>query len=239
MGDTNIEYDEAFGIGNFQREIVEQLGARAWEAISDDGAAPAMADLIERLGQIADAPTVHRILINVRHGLKPSQSAWAREALARAGDLDTFIENQVEQGLRDFENLLREGKDFYGQPVTEEVLAFIRENPGMLSGVREGNILCLTAFPAEMEKYLRADDPVMRRYYACHCPFAKESILEGKTVSATLCHCSLGHVMNFWEAAFDTELTGEVLASALAGDEKCAFSVRIPDHIMERFVHTQ
>jgi len=83
---------------------------------------------------------------------------------------------------------------------------------------------------------LQTSDPKMKCYYACHCPFAKESILAEKTVSSTLCYCSLGHIKNFWEAVFDRELDGEVLTSALKGDMMCTYVVYIPDDIMVSYV---
>jgi hypothetical protein len=87
-----------------------------------------------------------------------------------------------------------------------------------------------------MEKYLNEVDKKMKRYYACHCPFAKESILAEKIVSSTLCYCSFGHVINFWEAVFDRELEGDVVSSALKGDIKCTYYINIPDDIMNSYV---
>ncbi len=74
------------------------------------------------------------------------------------------------------------------------------------------------------------------RYHACHCPFAKESILSGETVSAALCYCSLGHVMNFSEAFLDRELEGRVVHSVLMGDMTCEYEITIPDDIMKQYI---
>lgn len=51
----------------------------------------------------------------------------------------------------------------------------------------------------------------------------------------TMCYCSLGHTKVFWEAALNTTLEGEVLASALAGDLCCRFVIHLPGDIMERY----
>lgn len=82
--------------------------------------------------------------------------------------------------------LNREGKDFYGQEITDEVLAFIKENPSMLAPVRKGNKLHCMAFPFNMKAYLATDDEKMKRYYVCHCPFAKESILSEHVVPSVM-----------------------------------------------------
>ncbi len=246
MSDTTIEY-EPISIDTFKKEIVEQLGEQAWQEITVGGVLPdidteadskcaSMAIFMERFDRIADKETANKVLSKVRHGLKPSQSAWAREVFLEIGDLDAFIEMRTQVGIDEFENLLKTGKDYYGQPVTAEVVDYVRQNSAMISGFRDGNKLIVPAFPAEMKKYLEAETSTMRRYHTCHCPFAKESILADKTVSATLCYCSLGHTMNFWEAVFDTELEGEVVKSVLAGDEGCMFTVTIPEEVMERHV---
>jgi hypothetical protein len=246
--DRKVEYSEKFGMKTFKREIIGQLGEQTWRELIGEIAVPDietearckcanMAAFMDRFDKIADKQIANKVLSKVRHGLKPSDSASAREQFLKIGDLDVFMEQQVRDGISDFEEMLRDNRDFYGQPVTEEVVDFVKRNPSMLSGVREENKLYISAFPAQMLKYLQTSDPQMKRYHACHCPFAKESILGDKAVSSTLCYCSLGHVMNFWEAAFDTELSGEVLTSALNGDVMCTYVVVIPDSIMKQYVN--
>ena len=127
-------------------------------------------------------------------------------------------------------------KDFYGQEISDEVLAFVKENPEMLAPVRRGNKLYCMAFPCNMKAYLNATDEKMKRYHACHCPFAKESILSENVVSSALCNCSLGHVINFTEAFMDRELEGKVVRSVLNGDLTCEYEIEIPDDIMQWYV---
>lgn len=172
----------------------------------------------------------------MRHGLRPSKSSWAREEFLRIGDLDAFLKKHHDTELENFIKMNQENKDFYGQEITDEVLEFIRENPAMLAPVRKGNKLLCMAFPWNMKVYLKSKDSTMKRYQACHCPFAKESILSRETVSGTLCYCSLGHVMNFSEAFLDRELEGKVVHSVLMGDLTCEYEITIPDDIMEQYV---
>lgn len=138
--------------------------------------------------------------------------------------------------MNHFVELNREKKDFYGQDITDEVLEFIRQNPSMLAPVRKGNKLYCMAFPCNMNEYLKTTDSRMKRYHACHCPVAKESILSDSVVSPVLCHCSLGHVMNFTEAFLGRELEGRVVHSVLNGDMTCEYEITIPEDIMDSFV---
>ena len=247
MGDTKIDYDEKFGINTFKREICATLGEDFWDILVKDINLPDietegkcsccnMYVFMKRFEEMADAETVKSVLYNVRHGLHPSQSRWAHDEFIEIGDLDKFLQKHYQSELEHFIELNREKKDFYGQEITDEVLEFIKENPTMLAPVRRGNKLYCMAFPCNMNEYLKATDNRMKRYHACHCPFAKESILSNKTVSPTLCNCSLGHVMNFTEAFMDRSLKGNVVCSVLNGDMTCEYEIDIPDDIMEQYV---
>jgi len=70
----------------------------------------------------------------------------------------------------------------------------------------------------------------MKRYHACHCPLARASILEGDPdISPTWCYCSGGFEKFQFDVIFDEDVGVEVLESALAGDQRCRFAVRIPE----------
>lgn len=243
MGDTSINYDEEFSIHTFKREICAALGDEFWMALTKDIVLPDieneckckccnMYTFMRRFEEIAGENTVKKILCKVRHGLHTSQSAWAREEYLKTGNLDVFIKKHHDNELNHFIRLNREKKDFYGQEITDEVLEFVRQNPAMLAPVRKGNKLHCMAFPFNMKEYLKADDSRQKRYHACHCPFAKESILSDKVVPPILCNCSLGHVMNFTEAFLDRKLEGRVVKSVLNGDMTCEYEIIIPEDIM-------
>lgn len=249
MGDTKIVYGE-FGIGTFKREICSELGEDFWNELIKDITVPDMESecgchcrnmyfFMKRFEEMASAETVKTILYRVRHGLHPSQSEWARDEFLEIGDLDNFLQKHFEDELNYFIRLNAEKKDFYGQAITDEVLEFIKRNPSMLAPSRKGNKLFCMAFPYDMEKYLKTTDDKMKRYHACHCPFAKESILSDHVVSPALCNCSLGHVMNFVEGFLGRALEGEVVHSVLNGDLTCEYEITIPDDIMETYVATK
>ncbi len=248
MGDTSIIYSDKFGINTFKREICVALGEAFWKELVEEIELPDIENeckcqchnmkvFMNRLEERIDTETIKHILYRVRHGLHPSQSAWARDKFLEVGDLDKFLQMCHDNEIGHFIELNREKKDFYGDEITDEVLEFIKSNPALLAPVRKGNKLYCMAFPANMQKYLDASDEKMKRYYACHCPFAKESILSEVSVSSTLCNCSLGHVMNFTEAFLGRELEGRVLHSVLGGDLTCEYEITLPDDIMEEYVN--
>ncbi|MDE5820444.1 MAG: GNAT family N-acetyltransferase [Lachnospiraceae bacterium] len=247
MGDTTINYEElGFGFHTFRKEICAELGEAFWDELVKDIELPDMNSecncqchhmylFMKRLEEMTDKETLKKIFCKVRHGLHPSQCVGTHERFLEIGDLDEYL-GDGEDGVEEFARLNREKKDFYGQEITDEVLEFIKQNPKMLTAVRKGNKLYTMAFPYNMKEYLKATDEKMKRYHACHCPFAKESILSGNVVSSALCNCSLGHMLNCYEGFMGRELKGRVIRSVLNGDLTCEYEIEIPDDIMQKYV---
>ncbi len=247
MGDTKIVYDKKFGIATFKREICAELGEIFWNELVKNIELPDIDSeykcqchnmylFMKRFKEMADEETLKKILYKVRHGLHPSQCEGAHKEFIEIGNLDDFLNKHLNDELNYFIELNSEKKDFYGQEISDEVLAFIKENLRMLAPVREGNKLYCMAFPCNMKEYLNATNEKMKRYHACHCPFAKESILSENVVSPALCNCSLGHVMNFTEAFMGRKLKGKVVRSVLNGDLTCEYEIEIPNDIMQKYV---
>lgn len=248
MGDNTIDYEKlGFGFHTFKKEICAELGEEFWKTLTEGIVLPQMDTeceykchnmyvFMEKFEKMAPGKAIEKILCRVRHGLHPSHVSQIREEFLETGDLDAFFCKSQEDALDYFVRLNKEKHDFYGQEITDEVLEFIRQNPAMLAPVRKGNKLYCMAFPCNMAEYLRAEDDVMKRYHACHCPFAKESILADTTVSSSLCYCSLGHVMNSWEALLGRELEGRPVRSVLSGNLTCEYEIDLPEDIMENYV---
>lgn len=247
MGDRTINYEElGFGFHTFRKEICAEMGEAFWNELVKDIELPDMNSecgcqchnmylFMNRLEEMADSETLKKILCKVRHGLNPSQCEGTHEKFLEIGDLDEYL-GDGEDGVEEFARMNREKKDFYGQEITDEVLEFIKQNPKMISPVRRGNKLYTMAFPYNMKEYIEADDEKMKRYYACHCPFARASILSENVVSSALCNCSLGHMMNCYEGFMGREVKGRVIRSVLNGDLTCEYEIEIPDDIMQKYV---
>ena len=65
-----------------------------------------------------------------------------------------------------------------------------------------------------------------KNYYACHCTFAREAILnDEENVPSDWCYCSAGFAKFPFEVILDKELSVKVLNSALDGDGFCRFEI--------------
>jgi len=66
------------------------------------------------------------------------------------------------------------------------VLDFVRSDPEMGGGRREGNVIYETKIPYMTKLYLAETDPKLKRYYACHCPWAREAIKNENVVYGSI-----------------------------------------------------
>ncbi len=243
-----IEYKSEIIIDTLKNKVCEILGTQAWDALVDGIGAPDivkeptcgcknMREFMRRFDAMTDVTTAKAILTKVRHGLQHSQFESAKERFVKCGsNIDAYLEYAHAQSANNFTRLRDTGEDFYGQSITSEVLNFLLKQPGLISDVRKGAELYVTAIPFDMVNYLKETTERKKRYYACHCPFARESILiDGGEVSKTMCYCSLGHAKVAWEAIFDIELDGEVLESALGGDLMCKYVIHLPNEVVEKY----
>ncbi len=123
----------------------------------------------------------------------------------------------------------REGRLFFAQEITDEVVALVENDPEIESGRRVGDVVYVSKIPYMAKQFLAETDPTLKRYYACHCPWAREAIRNGDVpLVADLCYCSGGFHKKPWEVVFRRALQVEVLESVLRGDERCRFAIHLP-----------
>lgn len=249
-GINQIPYDKVNVMETLKEETIKVLGQEKWKEITTSIEVPednmesehlnyTTRELLKRFDNSVDSETCKKIFCNVKHGLKHSDFLWAREKFLQYNDIDIFCSAMRRENLDEFIRAAKSGKFFHGQPIDESVLQFVMDQPFLLYGARDNNTIAATAIPCETQKYLKETDINKKRYYACHCQFARRSILQKEgAVSNTLCNCSLGHTKIFWEAVLDTPLDGEVVSSVLGGGLLCRFVIYLPNEVMRKYAHT-
>ncbi|MGD9369602.1 MAG: hypothetical protein PVH87_28080, partial [Desulfobacteraceae bacterium] len=154
----------------------------------------------------------------VQHGIPPE--VWRESDLAdqekyrQCGSIDEFLALKRQERDTLLTRLRDERKLWYTIEINDEVLEFIKSDPEMEGGRREGNKVYITKVPYNAVRYLHATEAKMKRYYACHCPLLREAILNDWPISPDVCHCSLGHASHYL-AGLGLEVKGEVLESAI------------------------
>lgn len=249
QGHVNIiNFDGTSLVASLKKEVMRRFGEDAWVDLTEGmgnlvSASPKKCDckttreLIRRLENSSDRETVRDILLNIHDGQKRSDFDWAVRKFAKCGKkIDRFIEAcQEENKYRLFE-LYNTGEDYYGQPITYEVLTFILEHPEMLFAVRRGSKIYQTMFPKKIEAYVRESGSERRRYQACRCPYARDSILSnGPAVPKVFCNYCLGRVKLMWETILERPLDGRVFESAMEGDDLCRYIIHLPEDVVEKY----
>jgi hypothetical protein len=152
-----------------------------------------------------------------------------REKYRQAENIDAYLRQRKDAFLAELEACQRDGRLFFSQEITEEVLDFVRNDPEMGGGRWEGNVIYEVKIPYQTKQYLEATDPTLKRYYGCHCPWARSALINQDVQPAdTFCYCSGGFHKKPWEVIFEQPLRVEVLESILKGDERCRFAIYLP-----------
>ncbi len=217
-------------------EIERSHGKDVRDKIFTDPLPPLGADEKERAaytramtGRMAGALSVdraRRAWFAVQHGIPAGDwrgsDAQDREKFLRSGDIDEFLALKRRERDALLTRLRDEGGLWYTVEITDAVLEFVRSDPEMEGGRREGESIYITKIPYNAVRYLQETDPKLKRYYACHCPLLRQAILDDQPISPEVCHCSLGHASHYL-AGIGRTFRGEVLESAVRGDLRCRF----------------
>jgi len=156
-----------------------------------------------------------------------------REKFSQADDIDAYLRQRKDEFVAELEACQREKRLFYSQEIDDAVLDFVRDDPEMGGGRREGKVIYETKIPYMTRQYLSETDPKLRRYYACHCPWAREAVKnEDVRLAEVFCYCSGGYHKKVWEVIFEQPLKVEVLESAIKGDDRCRFAIYLPDEVL-------
>lgn len=223
-------------------EIEKKHGREMRSKIFNKALPPLGADEIERCaytqgimkriaGQLS-TEEAREAWFNVQHGL--SHEFWNdRDAsdikkYRQCGGLDEFLDLKRQERDANLTKLRDDKKLWYTTEITDEVLEFIKKNPEIEAGRREGDSIYITKVPYNAVRYLNEKDNKLKRYYACHCPLVRDAIFRDHPVSPDICNCSLGHASHYL-AGSGMKLKGEVLESVIKGDMQCRFIFYLQD----------
>ncbi len=224
---------------NLYRMVAERFGPAVRDAVFDGIGVPPLGlptpqkpayvqPVIRRLEQRVGAEACGEFLSACLRDLPDEEYEGEKDMLRRAGSVEAYLRGRKQAFIEELEACLREGRPFYAQEITPEVLEFVRNDPEMGGGRREGSVIYETKIPYMTAKYLAETDPRRKRYYACHCPWARDAILRGDVqVAETFCQCSGGFHKKPLEMALGRPFKVTVLESALKGDLRCRFAMSV------------
>lgn len=189
---------------------------------------PVIGRLIEKVGK----RETEQLLSACLRDLPDKYYQNERRKYTKAEDIDDYLQKKHRSFVNWIQKCQRKGELFFAQEITNKVVAFVKDDPEIESGVREGNTIYVSKIPYNAKEYLAENDPTLKRYYACHCPWAREAIKSGDIhLNAVFCNCSGGFHKKPWEVIFGQTLKVEVLESVLKGDLRCRFAIQLPENL--------
>ncbi len=189
-----------------------------------------MFPVLDRLITKVGYETVEQLLSACLRDLPDEYFGDEREKYRGATDIDTYLREKHQSFVEELRKCQQEGKLFFSQEITDEVLKYVEDHPEFECGVRKGNIIYITKIPYNTKQYLTETDPTLKRFYACHCPWARQAIKNSNIqVNSIFCNCSGGFSKKPWEVIYGQTLRVDLLESALKGDFRCRFAVHLPE----------
>ncbi len=229
-------------IDNIKARILKYAGQDMLDAIFKDLQEPPLGTpmeeipiftqkLMNRIESIATPDVYQKFLAGNNHGI-PKESMQKEKILYEESEsLEEYLKGRHERNVEELQEHCNSNTVWYEQEISQNTVDFVKSNQEILSAVKKGNKLYVTKIPFEVDKYTMEKDPIKKRYYACHCPFARESILSGDIdVSADWCYCSAGFAKFPFEVILDRELSIKMLESPLKGDMVCRFEINLDEN---------
>ena len=156
----------------------------------------------------------------------------AKTRFEKSASLDEYLKGEHEELVKEMEACMKQGRLWYEQEITPEVLEFVRSNQEINTGVRRGDKIFKVKIPYAPKLFLEENDPAMKKYHACHCQLVRAALRKGNPhVSPTFCYCSAGYEKLHFDVIFDEPVEVEVLETLLKGDPRCRFAIKIPKSV--------
>jgi len=157
-----------------------------------------------------------------------------KERFEKAGSIDECLEETHRNFVKELEKFMKDGRVWFEQEITPEVLEFVRSNQEICTGVRHGDKIYVTKIPYAPKQYLQEKNSTLKRYYACHCQLVRTAIRDGNSkISPIFCYCSGGFEKLHFDVIFGEPVKVVLLESALKGDMRCRFAIQIPKDKMK------
>lgn len=161
----------------------------------------------------------------------------SREDYLKASNIDDFLFQKRLKFLKTLKKHNTDNSLFFTQKIDTSVIDYVKNDPTIESGVRDGKTVNITKIPYMSLPYLNATSKKKKAYYFCHNPMIREALLdEEQPVSPIFCNCSGGYYKNFWEAVLDQTVAVELIESVIMGDNVCRFALHLPDSVLEKLL---
>jgi len=246
--DYYIYFTSILGARNVLPDIGERLAAIAGEetrrSVFQEFALPPLGSpqenyprltqkIMDKMEAELPSETCKKILTWNYHKVPIEAFKEKKKRFEKAVSIDEYLKDEHKRLTEELERSMKDGRLWYEQEITPEVLEFVSSNQEICTGVRRGDKIYVTKIPYMPRQCLKEKDSTLRRYYACHCPLVRSAIREGTEISPMFCYCSGGFEKVHFDVIFDEPVEVELLESVLKGDMRCRFANKIPQGKMK------
>lgn len=236
-----IDISESYNaMDNLYQRVAEQFDEKTRDEIFENMEIPPLGShpdkkpeftkvVMKRLEEKLGEEKTIELLKPCLHG-RPGSLKKDREDFLRINDIDEFLKVKQQVFIEQMQKHQKEGTLEFAQYIDEDVMEYIKNNPTISPGKREGNKIIDIKMPYQTMKHLNTKDEKMKRYYSCYCPWVRGAIKNGteKEISPNFCHCSAGYTKIYWDTIFDQPTKVEPIETALTGALVCKFAIDIP-----------
>ena len=186
--------------------------------------------IMKRMEKILGEEKTVELLAPCLHGGPVESAKRDRDDFLKLKDIDEFLVLKKKELVERIEKHRDDGTLEYAQYIDDEVVEYVKNSLTITPGKREGDKIIVTKIPYQIQKFLKAEDQRMKRYYSCYCAWVRGAIKKGEegNISANFCHCSAGYFKQYWDIIFDQSVKVEPIDTPLTGALECKFAVHIP-----------
>ncbi len=183
-------------------------------------------DFMDKLNKYLPRVSCNKILAGNNHKIPKESFNKEKEYYEQADSLEQYLQQRHSRKVEELQDHLDKNIIWFEQIITPEAIEFVKNNQEVLSGVIENNKLYITKIPYDLKNYLETSDDKLKRYYACHCSFVRENILqETEDIPKEWCYCSAGFAKFPFETILEQELDIKLLKTPIDGDHVCRFEI--------------
>lgn len=183
-------------------------------------------DLMGRLEKNLDEQLVERVLTGNNHSLSETSQLQEKIEYEASESLKQYLKARHSRKVEELKKHYQENTVWFEQTITQEVIDFVANNQEVLSASLIDGKLYITKIPYDTLAYLNASDSISKKYFGCHCPFAREAIKAGKPkLSEKFCYCSAGFAKFPFEVILGQTLPVKCLETILGDSEICRFEI--------------
>jgi len=190
--------------------------------------------IIERMEAELPLATCREVMTWNYHQVPTAAFKDCKRRFEKSKSVDEYLKEEHKRLVVELESCMKNGRLWFEQEITPEVLEFVKNKQEINTGVRRGNRIFKIKIPYAPKQFLKEKNPIMRRYYSCHCQLVRTTLRkDNPNISPTFCYCSAGYEKVHFDVIFEQNVEVEVLETLLKGDSRCRFAIKIPKDKMK------